>query len=237
MSDFYSEWLERSKNNEKVVNDAPRVIRSKDLKWVRTRQDHKAALMIAPRAGVSDGWELPHAGGNPGRLAHRQASAWRGSDLRRERRGFMVLDEKRYDFFPGTVLHIPYRSKHQLFNTGKVPSAICRAWPGIWRPMFTWGKWNSLKIAARTTRRFYLISRRKSRNIGRRTGGGSRCIRNSTRNPTSRTWGNLFSDGSKRQAERLQGYRSRDQLHLRRLGAHQEPQPCSSGSLSVCAGR
>ena len=28
------------------------------------------------------------------------------------------------------------------------------------RPMFTWGKWNSLKIAARTTRRFYLISRR-----------------------------------------------------------------------------
>ena len=55
MSDFYSEWLERSKNNEKVVNEAPRVMRSKDLEWVRTRQDHKAALMIAPELGFPTG--------------------------------------------------------------------------------------------------------------------------------------------------------------------------------------
>ena len=55
MSDFYSEWLERSKKNEKIVNDAPRIIRSKDLKWVRTRQDYKAALMIAPELGFPTG--------------------------------------------------------------------------------------------------------------------------------------------------------------------------------------
>ena len=35
--------------------------------------------------------------------------------------GFMILDDKRYDFFPGTIFHIPYRSTHQLFNTGKAP--------------------------------------------------------------------------------------------------------------------
>ena len=37
--------------------------------------------------------------------------------------GFVILDDKRYEFFPGTILHIPYRSTHQLFNTGKVPVA------------------------------------------------------------------------------------------------------------------
>ena len=122
MSDFYSEWLERSKNNEKVVNDAPRVMRSKDLKWVRTRQDHNAALMIAPELGFPTGGsclmraEIP-VGWHTGKHLHGEEAIYVESG-----EGFMVLDEKRYDFFPGTVLHIPYRSKHQLFNiTGKSP--------------------------------------------------------------------------------------------------------------------
>ena len=51
MSDFYSQWLERSKENQKIVDAAPRVARGKDLKWVRTPQDYKAALMIAPETG------------------------------------------------------------------------------------------------------------------------------------------------------------------------------------------
>ena len=55
MSDFYSAWLERSQANDKKVNDAPRVARGKELKWVRTRQDYKAALMIAPELGFPTG--------------------------------------------------------------------------------------------------------------------------------------------------------------------------------------
>ena len=111
MSDFYSEWLERSKNNEKIVNDAPRVIRSKDLKWVRTRQDHKAALMIAPELGFPTGGsclmraEIP-VGWHTGKHLHGEEAIYVESG-----EGFMVLDDKRYDFFPGTVLHIPYRSQ------------------------------------------------------------------------------------------------------------------------------
>ena len=55
MSDFYSAWLERSKSNQKKVDEAPRVAKSKDLKWVRTPQDYKAALMIAPETGFPTG--------------------------------------------------------------------------------------------------------------------------------------------------------------------------------------
>src|SRR5215471_14993375 len=120
MSDFYSDWLERSKNNEKVVNEAPRVMRSKDLKWVRTRQDYKAALMIAPELGFPTGGsclmraEIP-VGWHTGKHLHGEEAIYVESG-----EGFMVLDDKRYGFFPGTVLHIPYRSTHQLFNMGKM---------------------------------------------------------------------------------------------------------------------
>ena len=56
MSDFYSAWLERSKSNQKKVDEAPRVTRGpKILKWVRTPQDYKAALMIAPELGFPTG--------------------------------------------------------------------------------------------------------------------------------------------------------------------------------------
>ena len=93
--------------------------------------------------------------------------------------GFMVLDDKRYDFFPGTVLHIPYRSKHQLFNTGNAPVGYLSG--------LAWHL--EAEIVARTTRRSHLLSRRKSPSTGLKTAGGSPCIRNSMRNPTSRSTG------------------------------------------------
>ncbi|MCE2465855.1 MAG: hypothetical protein J4G01_07255 [Dehalococcoidia bacterium] len=51
MADFYSEWLKKSEEVEKAVNEGVRVARHKDLRWERTRQDHEAALMIAPETG------------------------------------------------------------------------------------------------------------------------------------------------------------------------------------------
>jgi mannose-6-phosphate isomerase-like protein (cupin superfamily) len=125
MSDFYSQWLERSKKNEEIVNDAPRVMRSKDLKWVRTRQDHKAALMIAPELGFPTGGsclmraEIP-VGWHTGKHLHGEEAIYVESG-----EGFMVLDDKRYDFFPGTVLHIDPNISCLIL--GKAPWAICRA--------------------------------------------------------------------------------------------------------------
>src|SRR3989304_8108231 len=121
MSDFYSAWLERSEANEAKVADSPRVAQSKVLRWVRTPQDYKAALMIAPELGFPTGGsclrgaEIP-AGWHTGQHLHGEEAIYVESG-----EGFMVLDGKRYDFFPGTIFHVPYRSTHQLFNTGKVP--------------------------------------------------------------------------------------------------------------------
>ena len=121
MKDFYKDWLEESKRIEKTVNDAPRVVRGKNLDWVRTRQDSKAALMIAPETGYPTGGsllmraEIP-VGWHTGKHIHGEEAIYveRGE-------GFLLLDDRRYDFHRGTVFHIPYRSAHQLFNTGNEP--------------------------------------------------------------------------------------------------------------------
>ncbi|TMA09076.1 MAG: hypothetical protein E6J89_13580 [Deltaproteobacteria bacterium] len=58
MENFYDDWLAESERIERVVADAPRVVRGKELRWVRTRQDRKAALMIAPETGFPTGGSL-----------------------------------------------------------------------------------------------------------------------------------------------------------------------------------
>ena len=121
MTDFYKDWLEESKRIEKTVNEAPRVARGKNLDWVHTRQDSKAALMIAPETGYPTGGsllmraEIP-VGWHTGKHIHGEEAIYveRGE-------GFLLLDDRRYDFHCGTVFHIPYRSAHQLFNTGNEP--------------------------------------------------------------------------------------------------------------------
>jgi hypothetical protein len=88
MTDFYSAWLERSKTNQAKVDAAPRVTRSKDLKWMRTPQDCKAALMIAPELGFPTGGsclmraEIPvkyqTAGGDWSTIFYARFSDWKG---------------------------------------------------------------------------------------------------------------------------------------------------------------
>ena len=121
MQDFYNAWLAESERVEKAVQEAPRVARGKDLNWVRTRQDSKAALMIAPETGFPTGGsllmraEIP-VGWHTGKHLHGEEAIYveRGE-------GFLLLDDVRYDFRPRTIFHIPYRSTHQLFNTGNEP--------------------------------------------------------------------------------------------------------------------
>src|SRR6266508_4442151 len=121
MPDFYEAWLAESKRIQCAVEDAPRVAEAKSLEWVRTRQDARAALMIAPETGFPTGGsalmkaEIP-VGWHTGKHLHGEEAIYV-----EQGEGFMILDDKRYDFFPGTIFHIPYRSTHQLFNSGKAP--------------------------------------------------------------------------------------------------------------------
>lgn len=131
MENFYDEWLAQSESIEKAVIEGPRVARGKELRWVRTRQDFKAALMIAPETGFPTGGsllmkaEIP-AGWHTGKHLHGEEAIYieRGQ-------GFLLAGERRYSFRRGTVLHIPYRSPHQLFNTGDEPVIYISglAWP------------------------------------------------------------------------------------------------------------
>jgi quercetin dioxygenase-like cupin family protein len=119
--DFYSCWLDTSQRVQQAVAEGPRVAGAADLVWVATRQDARAALMIAPETGFPTGGsallkaEIP-AGWHTGRHAHGEEAIFieRGS-------GLLLLDGRWYPFFPRTIFHIPYRSTHQLFNTGDEP--------------------------------------------------------------------------------------------------------------------
>ncbi|MHB8619952.1 MAG: hypothetical protein ACYDAG_10320, partial [Chloroflexota bacterium] len=51
LENFYDSWLAESERVEQVVRDSPRVARHADLRWVKTRQDARAALMVAPETG------------------------------------------------------------------------------------------------------------------------------------------------------------------------------------------
>ena len=131
MADFYSAWLANSERIEKAVGEAPRVARGKELNWIRTRQDHKAALMIAPETGFPTGGsllmkaEIP-IGCHTGKHVHGEEAIYieRGQ-------GFLLLDGERFDFQKGTIFHIPYRASHQLFNTDNEPVVYISglAWP------------------------------------------------------------------------------------------------------------
>lgn len=131
MTDFYAAWLEQSEKNDRKVAEAPRVARGKELKWARTRQDARAALMIAPELGFPTGGsllmkaEIP-VGWHTGKHLHGEEAIYV-----EQGEGFLLLDEQRYDFKKGTILHIPHRSPHQLFNTDGVPVVYISglAWP------------------------------------------------------------------------------------------------------------
>ncbi len=131
MGTFYDAWLAESERIARAVAEGPRVARGRDLAWVRTRQDYRAALLIAPETGFPTGGsllmkaEIP-PGWHTGVHRHGEEAIYieRGE-------GCLLLDGARYDFRPGTVLHIPYRSVHQLVNTGSEPVVYLAglAWP------------------------------------------------------------------------------------------------------------
>jgi quercetin dioxygenase-like cupin family protein len=131
MRNFYDAWLDESERIEKSVAEAPRVAEGRKLDWVRTRQDARAALMIAPETGFTTGGsllmkaEIP-VGWHTGKHVHGEEAVFVESG-----EGFLLLDDRRYDFKRGTIFHIPYRSSHRLFNIGPEPVVYLSglAWP------------------------------------------------------------------------------------------------------------
>src|SRR5882672_6479079 len=116
MSDFYGDWLERSAKLEEDMRRAPIVARGDALRWVETAQDARTAIVIGEQAGFETSGttlvksEIP-AGWRTGRHAHGEEAIHLLSGT-----GFAVIAGARYDWKPGTTLHVPYRAEHQHFN-------------------------------------------------------------------------------------------------------------------------
>ncbi|MCC7372941.1 MAG: cupin domain-containing protein [Chloroflexi bacterium] len=131
MGTFYDDWLDDSERMENFVEEAPRVSKGKELDWVSTRQDARAALMISPETGFPTGGslmmkaEIP-VGWHTGKHVHGEEAIYVESGT-----GFIVIGEERFNFAPGTAIHVPFRAEHQFFNTGDVPVVYISgmAWP------------------------------------------------------------------------------------------------------------
>ena len=119
MTDFYKEWLARSSSLEDGMRRTPIVARGRELHWVETPQDARSAVVIGEAAGFQTSGtallksEIP-AGWHTGRHAHGEEAIHVLAGT-----GFAVIDGARYDWKPGTTIHIPYRAEHQLVNTGR----------------------------------------------------------------------------------------------------------------------
>jgi gentisate 1,2-dioxygenase len=127
VNDFYEQWLSKSGALEDAMRRAPIVARGRDLKHVETRQDSRTAIVIGDAAGfLTSGTVLTRSeiapGWRTGRHAHGEEAVYilDGS-------GFSVIDGARYDWKPGTTLHVPYRAEHQHVNTGREPAVYLSA--------------------------------------------------------------------------------------------------------------
>jgi uncharacterized cupin superfamily protein len=117
-ADFYSDWLRHSAENEQVVHRDPVVARGKDVIYIETPQDYRIGMLIGEQVGFpTNGTNLCRAflpaGHHTGRHRHGDEAIHILSG-----EGFIVVDERRYDFHAGTTIHVPFMSTHQLFNTG-----------------------------------------------------------------------------------------------------------------------
>jgi len=127
MSDFYRSWLAESARLEERLRTPPVVARGAELRWIETPQDARVAMLIGEAAGFpTQGTallraEIP-AGWRTGAHVHGEEAIHILSGT-----GFSVIDGARYDWKPGTTLHIPYRAPHQHVNTGSETAAYLSA--------------------------------------------------------------------------------------------------------------
>ena len=117
-ADFYSEWLAASEQDAADLAHSPVVARGRDITWIETVNDYRLGMLIGTQVGFpSSGTNLCRAtipaGHHTGRHRHGEEAIHILSGT-----GFIVVDDRRYEFHLGTTIHIPFMSTHQLFNTG-----------------------------------------------------------------------------------------------------------------------
>ncbi len=114
---YYDDWLAASRRNEETLATPPVLARGAAADWLETPQDHEVALLVASQTGFpTQGTHLARArippGAHTGRHRHGEEAihVLAGS-------GFALVGGRRYDFRPGTTIHVPYFVDHQLVNT------------------------------------------------------------------------------------------------------------------------
>jgi quercetin dioxygenase-like cupin family protein len=118
MNNFYEEWLGLWDKDVKERANARKSINSEELEWVRTPQDYKAALLVAPETGfktlggVTMLAEIP-PGWKTGKHRHGEEAIYiiKGS-------GFSIINGEKYNWEEGACITVPFGATHQHFNTG-----------------------------------------------------------------------------------------------------------------------
>ncbi len=121
MGDYYEEWLGFWEKDRKQAKAAKKVIYPEDLRWKKTKQDYRAALLVSPETGfrtlggVTMQAEIPPAW-KTGRHIHGEEAMYiiKGT-------GFSLVGGTRYDWAEGSCIRIPYGAEHQHFNSGDTP--------------------------------------------------------------------------------------------------------------------
>jgi quercetin dioxygenase-like cupin family protein len=122
MGTFYDNWLDMFDQANAEKKQARKWIHEEEIDWVRTPQDARAGLLVAPENGfrtwgsVSMIAEIPvgwHSGGH----THGEEAIYivEGS-------GFSIVNGVRYNWAKGSTLVIPFGAEHQHFNTGAIPA-------------------------------------------------------------------------------------------------------------------
>jgi len=119
VTNFYDNWLGMWDRAEEERRLARKNIHEEELEWVETRQDARAALMVAPETGFRTWGTVtmiaeipPHA--HSGAHKHGEEAV-----LIVEGEGYSVVDNVRYDWKKHSLVAIPFGAVHQHFNTGE----------------------------------------------------------------------------------------------------------------------
>ena len=108
MADFYRGWLEASERVAGALRRPPVVARHRELSWTETPQDARVAMLIGQATGFpTQGTALLEAeiptGWRTGCHVHGEEAIHVLSG-----NGFSVIDGARYDWKPGTTIHVPF---------------------------------------------------------------------------------------------------------------------------------
>ena len=125
MTNFYDGWLQLADNWNEQSAQAKKHIHEEELQWVRTKQDHRAALLCSRENGfLTSGdivlGEIP-PGCNTGKHYHGEEAIYITQG-----KGCSVIDGIRYEWEKDSCLFIPFGVVHQHFNTGTVVDRFIR---------------------------------------------------------------------------------------------------------------